>query len=177
MINKLSDITVEQFLKLSDIEDIFKDDEKRMALEIVKIFYPDNSLKLSEFDNFNNILKECLLSKPEFIRRFNHKGVEYGFIPNIEEITTGEYIDLDTYQKSKDTYPKLLSILYRPIIKSYGDLYEIEKYNGVKYDMVMREVSCEILLGSIDFFLTLSEIVVEDLTSYLMKEQMKKVMI
>lgn len=173
---KLSDITVEQFVKLTQIEETFKDDETKVATEISKLFFPGQEVKIKDFKKFNAELKTVLETKPRFIQRFMHKGIEYGFIPNLEEITTGEYIDLDTYQRSKDTYHKMLSILYRPITKSYGDLYQIEEYSGTKNENVMKGVSCEILLGSLEFFFLLLEIILEDSITYSQKtlNQMKK---
>jgi hypothetical protein len=163
---KLKDITVEQFIKLAQIEEAFKEDESKMSVEIAKLFFPKDNLKVKELKEFSNNLKKALETKPQFIQRFKHNGIEYGFIPNLEEISTGEYIDLDNYQRSKDTYHKMLGILYRPIVKSYGKLYQIEKYEGTKYENEMKEVSCEILLGSIQFFFRLLKIMGRDSLTY-----------
>ena len=119
---KLKDITVEQFIKLAQIEETFKEDDKKMTIEIVKLFHPKNSLKYKDAESFYAELKVALMEQPDFVQRFKHKGIEYGFIPNLEGISTGEYIDLDNYSKSKDTYHKMLSILYRPVIKSNGKM-------------------------------------------------------
>lgn len=173
---KLSDITVEQFIKLAQIEETFKEDETRMSVEIAKLFFPKNDLKVKELKEFSDNLKKALEIEPRFIQRFKHNGIEYGFIPNLEEISTGEYIDLDNYQRSKETYHKMLSILYRPIVKSYGKLYQIEKYDGTKYENEMKEVSCEILLGSVQFFFRLLKIMRQDSLIYsqaLMNKMMK----
>jgi len=170
---KLKDITVEQFIKLAQIEETFKADDKKMTLEIGNLFHPKNTLKYRESALFYTDLKIALLQTPNHVQRFKHKGIEYGFIPNINNISTGEYIDLDTYSKNKDTYHKMLSILYRPIIKSAGDLYRIEEYDGTKHEAVMKEVSCEILLGSINFFFRLSENMLRDLHTYLKVVQKK----
>lgn len=171
---KLKDITVEQFIKLAQIEETFKEDDKKMMIEIANLFHPRNSLKYKDAEAFYTELKLALLEEPEFVQRFTHKGIEYGFIPNLEGISTGEYIDLDNYSKSKDTYHKMLSILYRPIVKSSGKLYRIEEYDGTKYEEVMRGVSCEILLGSIKFFFRLSESLLKDLHIYLKNQTEKK---
>lgn len=164
---RLKDITVEQFIKLSQIEQTFREDEDKMAVEIANLFHPKNSLRYKDAQNFYTELKMALLEEPRHIKRFTHKGIEYGFIPNLENISTGEYVDLDHYSKNKETYHKMLSVLYRPVIKSADKLYRIEEYDGTKYENVMKEVSCEILLGSIGFFFRLSEIMLTDLHTYL----------
>lgn len=171
---KLSDITVEQFIKLTQIEEAFKGDENRIFREVNLLFNFDSDRKISEAKDFHLKLSEALSSEPRFIQRFTHKGIEYGFIPNLREISTGEYIDLDTYQRDISTYAKMLSILYRPITRSVRDLYSIEEYSGVKYEDVMKEVSCEILLGSIRFFFLLSKSILEHLTISSLKMQNQK---
>lgn len=170
---KLSDITVEQFIKLTQIEETFKDDENSLIREVNKLFKFDNNKRVSESKDFYKELSQVLSQEPRFIQRFTYKGIEYGFIPNLEEISTGEYIDLDTYQRSITTYPKMLSILYRPITKSVKGLYQIETYSGTKYEDVMKEVSCEILLGSIKFFFHLSKSILKYLTIYSLELQEK----
>lgn len=177
---KLSDITVEQFIKITQIEETFKEDETKMSVEIAKLFFTNNDLKVKDLKEFSDKLKLALESEPRFIQRFEHNGIEYGFIPNLEELTTGEYIDLDNYQRNKETYHKMLSILYRPIVKSYGKLYQIEKYEGTKYENEMKNVSCEILLGSLQFFFHLLKIMHQDSLTYsqvMMIKMMKKPLI
>lgn len=167
---KLSDITVQQFISLSQAEEVFKDDENRLAAEISKIFFPGKEIKMKDFTKFHGELTQALSQEPKFIQRFKHKGIEYGFIPNLEELTTGEFIDLDTYQKDKENYHRMLSILYRPIVKSYGDLYKIEEYKGTQNAKIMLEVSCEILLGSLNFFFRLLEIIQNDSLTYIQRK-------
>lgn len=57
-------------------------------------------------------------------------NVEYGFHPNLEEITLGEYADIETYMKNgiEDNLPKLMSVLYRPITEKSGTNYSIKAY-------------------------------------------------
>ena len=57
-------------------------------------------------------------------------GIEYGFHPNLEEITLGEYADIETYLKNglEDNLTKLIAVLYRPITEKDGKEYSIEAY-------------------------------------------------
>lgn len=57
-------------------------------------------------------------------------NVEYGFHPNLEEITLGEYADIETYLKNglEDNLTKLIAVLYRPITERDGKDYSIEAY-------------------------------------------------
>ena len=110
-----------------------------------------------------SLLKE----QPKFIQRFIHNGKEYGFIPNLDEITAGEYIDLDSFLKDESTYNKAISVLYRPILNKRKDLYNIEEYNGSHEDF--NTLSLEIALGSMLFFWNLSNELLKTMKEYLLQ--------
>jgi len=64
-----------------------------------------------------------------------------------------------------------MAILYRPVISSYGKLYEIEEYQGSKkYADVMLEVDVKIYHSVIAFFLTLNEILLKDIQESMTKK-------
>ena len=58
-------------------------------------------------------------------------GKDYGFHPNLEEITLGEYADLESCISDglNDNMHKEMAILYRPIIETKGNFYVIEAYD------------------------------------------------
>lgn len=88
-------------------------------------------------------------------RRFFHKGVEYGFEPNLSEMAYGAYVDLQKYEEVKidDNWSEIMSILYRPVTNKIGELYEIEPY-GAKIDKeLFLDVDMNIHFGALFFFL------------------------
>ena len=87
-----------------------------------------------------------------FKQTFKHNNIEYGFIPNLDEITVGEYLDIDTYQKDNNNIHRLMSILYRPITKKKGSNYQIETYSGTNKAEMMMDVPVDIYLGAMVFF-------------------------
>ncbi len=100
-------------------------------------------------------------------------GVEYGFHPNLEEITLGEYADIETYLKNglEDNLTKLIAVLYRPITERDGKDYSIEAY-GVS-DSRMRAKKFEKMKArdvnsSLVFFWTLGKELSIILPLYLM---------
>ena len=60
------------------------------------------------------------------------EGVEYGFHPDLDEITLGEYADIETFIKNgiENHLPDLMAVLYRPITDKKNDVYTIEAYDG-----------------------------------------------
>jgi len=152
----LNDLTLLQWQKImaigEDVEPLFY--IKRILSIVYNIKAEFNSIKESDIELLTDAVRSLLVQKPVFKNRFMLDGVEYGFIPNLDKISFGEFIDLDKYTERED-YNKLMSILFRPIIKSQvGDRYKIEKYGG-SYDFNM--IPLGIALGAVTFFLTLGE--------------------
>jgi len=98
-------------------------------------------------------------------------GVQYGFIPNIEEITFGEYVDLDTYIGDFDNIEKAMGVLYRPIIQRYNNKYLVEEYKADKYER-MKDMPMDAVLSSIIFFYHLGTDLSKVMMNSFQEEQM-----
>tara|TARA_R110000803_G_scaffold54078_4_gene110699 strand:+ start:7763 stop:8323 length:561 start_codon:yes stop_codon:yes gene_type:complete len=86
-------------------------------------------------------------------------GTKYGFIPDWDSFTLGEWIDMDQYVNDFWTNAdKIMSILYRPITRSYKDTYEIAGYTAKEDLTDIREMPADIISGAILFFLTTEKI-------------------
>jgi len=110
--------------------------------------------------NINNLFSK----ENKFIQRFKMGGVEFGFIPNLDEMSTGEYMDLDNYITDWDTMHNAMAVLYRPITNKLGDKYNIEEYKGsITYADVMRHAPLDVVLGAMVFFYNLGN----DLLKYM----------
>jgi hypothetical protein len=105
----------------------------------------------------------------KFINRFKLGGVEFGFIPDLEDMTFGEYTDLDTYIGDWDNMHKAMAVLYRPITKKgLNNTYEIEKYNGsITYSDVMKHAPLDVVFGANVFFYNLGNELLKSTLTYL----------
>lgn len=105
----------------------------------------------------------------KFINRFKLAGVEFGFIPELEEMTFGEYTDLDSYIGDWDNMHKAMAVLYRPITKKgLNGTYEIEKYNGsITYCDVMKHAPLDVVFGANVFFYSLGNELLKSTMIYL----------
>ena len=68
---------------------------------------------------------------------------EFGFIPNLDKMTMGEYIDLNNYFENPQDMHKAMAVLFRPIHESYEDKdsYRIDSYKGASvYCDIMKEM-------------------------------------
>ena len=94
-----------------------------------------------------------------FENRFMLNGVEYGFIPNLDEITTAEYVDLSTIGMKLEDMNKVMAILFRRITHEdpFGN-YEIIRYSHSKEnDEIMKACPMNIVNGALVFFWSLSK--------------------
>lgn len=122
--------------------------------------------------DFNEILIELTKlfeTEPALIDRFEMNGITYGFIPNFDNLTTAEYIDLDTYAETDIL--RFLAVAYRPIANKFGKLYNIEDYKGTEANYLkMAHAPAMAFLGAKVFFWDLSKELLKHLPTFLDQE-------
>ena len=112
--------------------------------------------------------------KTEFKNRFILAGTEFGFIPNLENMSWGEYIDLEANISDVKTFHKAMAVMYRPIIEKHGDKYKIEPYvSSINYAEVMEYAPLDIALGAKVFFWNLESELLQATLHYLETEIQK----
>ena len=117
-------------------------------------------LPVGTFDDVMRYMTILFESKTPLIRRFTMTGtdgvdVEFGFIPNLDKMTMGEYIDLNNYLEDADSLNKAMAVLYRPIHPSYKNKtnYRISSYEGTEFfSELMKDMPLGIALGAKVFF-------------------------
>ena len=114
-------------------------------------------------------------SKEEFRKTFMFKNEEYGFCPNLSGISTGEYIDLETYCKEPiKNLHIIMSILYRKVTFKRSSRYAIEVYNPQEFkEELFKDCPMDIALSSLGFFLTLGNKLAKISHSFL-RQQVEK---
>ena len=99
--NQLSEIKLHQYQKYLKIQDNNSDD-MFLASKMIEIFCGIDlkdafKMKATDVYRITNIIAEMFEQKPKLVQRFTMDDVEYGFIPNLDDMSLGEYIDLDTH--------------------------------------------------------------------------------
>jgi hypothetical protein len=153
--DNLSEIRLEQYQKFVKLY-TGEVTEEFLALKMLEIFC---GVKLSEayqmrfkdVDGVVELLSTLLNEKPNLIQRFTMNGVEYGFIPNLDDMSFGEYIDLDTYIGDWQNIHRAMAVLYRPIKDKKGERYNIVPYEIVDAE-VYKQMPLDAVIGSVIFF-------------------------
>jgi len=153
--DNLSEITLSKYQKYLKIQDKEKD-ENFLAIKMIEIFCGLRGdtimqMKAKSIKDITLILTDMFTEKPELVREFKMNGKTYGFIPNLEDISFGEYIDLDTYIGDMDNIHRAMNVLYRPIKQKHNDKYLIEDYTGDDPEK-MKDMPMNAVLSSILFF-------------------------
>jgi hypothetical protein len=158
---KLSEISVEQYqryVKLLQENEL----SEFTTQKTVEIFC---RLKLSEvakisYNSVNEIidhLNDLFTQEHKLVQTFKIKDTEFGFIPNLEKMTFGEFVDLENYIYKTEDYHKAMAVLYRPIVKKSGNLYEVFEYRGTEeFSDLMKYAPLDALLGALVFFCDLA---------------------
>ena len=151
--NDLSEITLGQYQRFLKIEG----DEEFRSHKLVEIFCGIDlkqvvKLKFNDVQHIVQVVSDMFEQKPNLTMRWSHKGVDYGFIPNLEDISLGEYTDLDDLMQDWQKMHRAMAVLYRPIEHKYKSLYTIEQYEtSTKYAEVMKEMPMNVAFGALLF--------------------------
>jgi hypothetical protein len=163
---QLSAIKLEQYQRYLAIAKNVDEEDKQnefLNLKALEIFCglslkDSYNLPMNTFDGVLEQLSRCFQEKTDLVQRFKMTGsdgvtAEFGFIPNLDKITFGEYIDLESYVSDWDNMHKAMAVMYRPIIGGKKELYQIEPYEGSdRWSEVMKDAPVNVALGAMVFF-------------------------
>ena len=154
----LNEVTLGQYQKYLKIAEN-NSDGNFLDAKMIEIFCgiplsDSYKLKMSSASAIVDILSELINQTPKHIERFEMNGIEYGFIPDLDEMSLGEYIDLDNNVSSWEQMHLAMNVLYRPIKTSKLGKYNIEEYD-VKNPEAMKDMPLGAAIGSVFFFYNL----------------------
>ena len=176
-----NDINIETYQKYVDIQE-GKGSEKNKIIRSLALLCGTTTaivkkMLYSDLIEIMNIIKDLVEQEPneeDFKKIFIFKDQEYGFVPNLSAISTGEYIDLEAYTKEPiKNLHNIMSILYRPVTHKVNERYTIENYNPDEFkEELFKDCPMDIALSSLGFFLTLGETLARSSHNYLKAHQM-----
>jgi hypothetical protein len=155
-------------------------DEEFVAQKMVEIFCGIRLIEVAKIKltSLNELIAHftTLFSQvPKFQPTFKIGDIEFGFIPELEEISFGEYVDLDSHLQSWDNFHKAMSVLYRPIKTRKGEKYDIKDYDpNIDMQELMKFAPLDICIAASVFFWTLESDLLQATLNYLEKEIAKE---
>jgi len=170
-------ITLEKYMKVQELQKLHAKDSDALGIAIIKLFKAQDAPIEEATALLTDITKQLLHTKDlPLVHRFKQDGISFGFIPNLEDITVGEFIDLDALmQKDNLQLDQLMSVLYRPVKKSWFNTYSIEPYTGTdKYIETYLKTDFRIILGAIFFFALLKRSLLNHLDTYTQEKNLEK---
>ena len=175
LINSWEDVTLEKWVKLSsEKESTTKEAEETIAAlsDIPKKLIKELSIK-DVAVIMSKVAELQAKQDSELKRIINVEGEEYGFHPDLDSITLGEYADLETFIKNgiEKHLPEVMAVLYRPIVEKKNKIYTIEAYDGnisIRAEE-MKKMSAEQVESALRFFFVFVRKLSAILPSYLMQ--------
>lgn len=177
----LSEIKLSQYLKFLAIAEQ-NEESDFLHHKMIQIFC---NVELKYIDQFKrtqileivNSINSLFEKIPDFKNRFELNGVEYGFIPNLEDITQGEYIDLDNYLPNNSDMNKAMAVMFRPIKQKFKEKYIIEDYVGSDlYSEKMLDAPLDVVLPARVFFYHLGNELLKSTLTYLEEKEPKMIL-
>jgi hypothetical protein len=183
LINSWEEVTLEKWLKLIDFETGTKTEEATETIAALSDIPKQlvKELALSDVAVIMSKVGELQSKQDTKLKRIIEiNGIEYGFHPDLDSISLGEYADIEQFIKNgiESNLPELMAVLYRPVKEKKNDIYIIDAYDG---DIRMRteemkQMSAEQVQSALVFFYHFAKVLSEILPSYLMDrlKEMKK---
>ena len=159
-LNEISLVQYQRFLVASEIEGMGQDflDRKMVSIFCSMSFSDTLQIKQKDIRETCEHLNNLFEGEQAFQQTFKIKDTEFGFIPSLEDITAGEFADLDNYLGDWEHMNKAMAVLYRPTTTKIKDKYLIEDYQGSdKHSELMQFAPLGVVLGAVFFFLNLSK--------------------
>jgi len=177
--SSLSEISLKQYKKFLKIQES-NEDSYFLQCKMIEIFCNLDAksvrlLKLTDADRIVQIINKMFEEKPELIRTFKLGEIEYGMIPNLDEISLGEYVDLDTYLGDWQNMQIAMNVMFRPIKEKIGDKYLIKDYDVESKDL-LQEIPMDVVFGAVFFLWNLGIDLSKVMMDYLEDNQMDNLM-
>jgi hypothetical protein len=167
---KWSAVTLKQYLALRKDLDTYAGEEEAIT---ACLFHHLCKFPLEYIQQLN--IDTYIAIKGDLINFFNNidlplqkfitiGGVEYGFEPDLSRMAYGAYVDISKYEtfEINEKWAEIMSILYRPVIKTTGKLYDIKAYDATIDGDTFMDVSMDIHFGTLFFLKTLLKDLLKD---------------
>lgn len=162
----LKEITLKQYQDFTKTNE-GSDDEQFVIHRLISIFCGITmkealNVKLTDAESIAEDIVDVLNLNGKLQTTFTHNGRTWGMIPNLNDISLGEYVDLEEGLKSVQTFNRAMAVLYRPVTRKFSNMYDIEPYEGAsKHQEETKSFPMDVVQSAVVFFWNLSNELVE----------------
>ena len=180
LISSWEEVTLEKWLKLIDFETGTKTEEATETIAALSNIPKQLVKELALKDVavlMSKIAKLQQRQDTKLKRIIEIEGIEYGFMPDLDSISLGQYADLETFIKNgvEKHLPEIMAVLYAPIKEKKNDIYIVDAYDGnirLRAEE-MKKMSAQQVQSALVFFYTFGKELSAILPLFLM-EQLKE---
>ena len=174
LIKSWEDVTLEKWVKLITFEKLSSTQEAMEVLGVLTDMPKKLIRELALQDVANIMSKVTELQREDKVvlkKIIKLEGKQYGFHPNLEDLTLGEWADIETFMEQglDNNMHNIMAILFRPILEIENDAYIIDAYNGniaVRAEKI-KKMSAEQVKSALVFFWSFANVLSTTLLSSL----------
>lgn len=171
-------VTLKEYLDLHKDLKSYEDNEEAMTAILfhklckLKVEWI-SKLDIETYIKIKNQLASFLTETELPLQRYiNIDGVEYGFEPNLSNMSYGAYVDITKYTELtiNDKWAEIMSILYRPVISKNAGFYDIKEYSGSVNPTPFLSVGMDVHFGALFFLQNLYKDLLKGTLNYMMEK-------
>jgi len=143
----------QEYLQIADNKDPEYVNKKLIELFCGVDMDEVDSIPLVEVEKVLEVLKMAFEEERDLVKHFTLREVEFGFIPKLDNISLGEFIDLEGSISDWQDIHKAMAVLYRPVNFKKGDKYTIAPYSpNEEIEEIMKEMPLSAAMSAMVFF-------------------------
>ena len=159
LITSWADVTLEKWIKLIEAQTGTKAKEARETIAIMSDIPKSliDEMALKDVAILMSKLSELQAEKDTKLKKIIEiEGQQYAFHPNLDDLTLGEYADIESFIKAglEKKMPEIMAVLFRPITEREKNVYAIAAYDGkiaIRAEK-MKQMSAEQVQSALVFF-------------------------
>jgi len=100
-----------------------------------------------------NVVSGAFDKDYELVQLFKLLDVQMGFIPKLDDMSLGEYVDTENFLGDWQNMHKAMAVLYRPVNFKKKERYTIAEYSpSDEISHLMKEMPLNVVMGCMVFF-------------------------
>ena len=158
--NSLAEVTLGQYQNyLKDIDKLNPEkDAKTINKKLIEHFCGIESnmvdkVAYKDVIKVVNVISGAFDKDYELVQLFKLLDVQMGFIPKLDDMSLGEYVDVENFLGDWQNMHKAMAVLYRPVNFRKKERYTIADYSpSDEISHLMKEMPLDVVMGCMVFF-------------------------